>query len=57
MSQQVGITLGTPVMSAVLASQINTGVLPGVQLAIAVNAAIALASAVLIAFALKLPTQ
>lgn len=55
MSQQVGITLGTPVMSAILASQLAAGMLPGLQLAMGVNGIIALASAVLIAIVLRLP--
>lgn len=55
MSQQVGITLGTPVMSAIMASQLAAGMLPGLQLAIGVNGIIALASAVLIAIVLRLP--
>ncbi|RLP76781.1 MFS transporter [Mycetocola tolaasinivorans] len=57
MSQQVGITLGTPVMSAVLASQLAVGLLSGIQLAIAVNAAIALVSGVIIAISLRLPKR
>lgn len=55
MSQQVGITLGTPVMSAIMASQLAVGMLPGLQLAIGINGIIAITSAVLIAIALRLP--
>ncbi|WP_081864047.1 MFS transporter [Mycetocola saprophilus] len=55
MSQQVGITLGTPVMSAILASQLAVGLLAGLQLSIAVNAVIALVAAILIALVLRLP--
>ena len=57
MSQQVGITLGTPVMSAVIASQAARGLLPGVQTAIGVNGAVCIAAAVLIAVGLRLPAQ
>lgn len=49
MSQQVGITLGTPVMSAVVTAFATTTLLPGIQAAIGINAAICLASAVLVA--------
>lgn len=56
MSQQVGITLGTPVMSAVAtaAGATTAGhVLHGVEVALAVNAAVCIAAALL--FALTLP--
>ncbi|AJT42819.1 MFS transporter [Psychromicrobium lacuslunae] len=53
MSQQVGITLGTPVMSAILASQLTAGLLPGLQLAIGVNAAVAMVGALLVASFLR----
>lgn len=49
MSQQVGITLGTPVMSAVVTAFATTTLLPGIQAAIGINAAICVASAVLVA--------
>lgn len=56
MSQQVGITLGTPVMSAIAtaagASAAVGHVLDGVTTALAVNAAICLIAAVLVAVAL-----
>jgi EmrB/QacA subfamily drug resistance transporter len=48
MSQQVGITLGAPVMSAIAASQVATSLLPGLRLAVGVNAAVSLAAAVLV---------
>jgi EmrB/QacA subfamily drug resistance transporter len=55
MSQQIGIALGTPMMSAIVASQLAVGLLPGLRAAIGVNAVIALAAAVLIALVLRLP--
>jgi len=56
MSQQVGITLGTPVMAAlVTAFATSTALLPGIQVAIGVNAVVCLASAVLVAAFLRLP--
>jgi EmrB/QacA subfamily drug resistance transporter len=54
MSQQVGIALGTPIMSAVITSQASRGLLPGIQTAIGVNGALCIAAAVLIAAALRL---
>jgi MFS family permease len=56
MSQQVGITLGTPVMSAFVTAFAASTLLPGIQVAIGINAAICLAAAVLIAVFLRLPT-
>ncbi|WP_027008016.1 MFS transporter [Conexibacter woesei] len=57
MSQQVGITLGIPVMSTIatagLGAPTAAHVLGGVTTAIAVNAAIALAAAALVAVALR----
>ncbi|MFC5180429.1 MFS transporter [Actinomadura harenae] len=54
MTQQVGITLGTPIMSAVvIASSAGADVLPGLRVAIGVNAALAAAGAVLASAALK----
>ncbi|WP_148232452.1 MFS transporter [Janibacter sp. HTCC2649] len=53
MSQQVGITLGTPVMAAIVASQAATTSVPGLRLAIGVNAAVALLTAGLVAAALR----
>lgn len=53
MSQQVGITLGTPVMSAIVASQASTTTVPGLRLAIGVNAAVALLTAGLVSVALR----
>ena len=49
MSQQVGITLGTPVMSAIATGVAASTLLPGLQLAIGINAGVALLSAVLVA--------
>lgn len=54
MSQQVGIALGTPIMSAVITSQASRGLLPGIQTAIAVNGALCIVAAVLIAAVLRL---
>lgn len=48
MSQQVGIALGTPVMSALVASQASTTTVPGLRLAISVNAGVALLTAALL---------
>ena len=50
MSQQVGITLGIPVMSAILTISSAGGLLAGVHTAIAVNAVLCLLGAT--AFAL-----
>ena len=55
MSQQVGIALGTPVMSAIATSVVAATLLPGVQTAIGVNAAIAIAAAIVLAIFLRLP--
>lgn len=55
MSQQVGITLGTPVMSAILASQLAAGLLPGLRLAIGVNAGLAMLGALLVMAFLRIP--
>ncbi len=55
MSQQVGIALGTPVMSALATGVVAATLLPGLQFAIGVNAAIAIAAAVLLAIFLRLP--
>lgn len=57
MSQQVGIALGTPVMSALAVSVVAATLLPGLQLAIGVNAALCLAAAVLVGVFLRLPKQ
>jgi predicted MFS family arabinose efflux permease len=54
MSQQVGIALGTPIMSAVITSQAPRGLLPGIQTAIGVNGTLCIAAAVLIAAVLRL---
>jgi predicted MFS family arabinose efflux permease len=55
MSQQVGITLGTPVMSAIVTAFATATLLPGIQIAIGVNAATCIAAAILIGVALRLP--
>jgi EmrB/QacA subfamily drug resistance transporter len=55
MSQQVGITLGTPVMSAVVTAFATTTLLPGIQSAIGINAAICIVSAVVVAVFLSVP--
>jgi predicted MFS family arabinose efflux permease len=62
MSQQIGITMGTPVMSAVATATIHSlggeasgQVLTGVTTAIAVNAALCLVTAVLVAVFLPSP--
>lgn len=51
MSQQIGITLGTPVMSAVVTAMVlgGSGVLDGVTTAIAVNGALCLLGAAVVA--------
>lgn len=56
MSQQVGITVGTPVMSAIATSVAAATLLPGLQAAIGVNAALALTTAVLVALFLRRPS-
>lgn len=53
MSQQVGIAFGTPVMSAVVTASAAATLLPGLQLAIGVNAALALATGLLVAVFLR----
>ncbi len=62
MSQQIGITLGIPVMSAVFTAQLlavgasdSRAVLSGVTVAIAVNAALCLVAAAAVAVFLKNP--
>ncbi len=57
MSQQVGITLGTPVMSALVTAFAAATLLPGIQVAIAVNAAVCLLAAIVIALFLRLPVN
>lgn len=52
LSQQVGIALGTPVMSAILTTFASASLLPGLQVAIGVNAGLTLLGATLIACAL-----
>ena len=54
MSQQIGIALGTPIMSAVITSQAARGLLGGIQTAIAVNGGLCVAAAILIAAALRI---
>ncbi|UKA52113.1 MFS transporter [Arthrobacter sp. FW305-123] len=62
MSQQIGITMGIPVMSAVFTAQLlaaggsdGSAVMSGVTVAIAVNAVICLAAATAVAVFLKKP--
>ena len=64
MSQQIGISLGTPIMSAILTTAVTAAggattarLLSGVTTAIAVNAALCLAAAVLVAFTLRTPAR
>lgn len=60
MSQQIGITMGIPVMSAIFTAQImalgssdSPAVLTGVTLAICINAALCLATALAVALFLR----
>ncbi len=53
MSQQVGIALGTPLMSAIAVSVTATTLLPGIRLAIGVNTALTLVAGLLVALLLK----
>lgn len=55
MSQQIGITLGTPIMSAIVTAFATTTLLPGIRAAIGTNAAICVAAAVLVGGLLRLP--
>ena len=62
MSQQVGITMGIPIMSAVVIWQVNTagagtasGVLGGVTIAVAVNAALCVLAATMVGIFLRPP--
>lgn len=55
MSQLVGITLGTPVMASLVTAFAAATLLPGIQVAIGINAAICIAAAVLVAVFLRLP--
>ncbi len=57
LSQQVGIALGIPVMSAIATGMVASTLLPGLQLAIGVNAAIALGAAIMLARFLHLPDK
>lgn len=57
MSQQVGITLGTPVMSAIVTAFAASTLLPGLQAAICINALICMVSAVVVAIFLRLPAS
>lgn len=57
MSQQVGIALGTPILSAVLTSRTGEGLLGGIRTAIGVDALLCVAAAILIAAALRLPAR
>lgn len=59
MTQQIGITMGTPIMSAIatgaMASSAASAVLHGVSVAIAVNASLVLLSVVVAAVCLRSP--
>jgi hypothetical protein len=60
MSQQVGITLGTPIMSAIATAAgaaTAAHVLHGITIALAVNAAICVVGAVLVGVALPGPRK
>ncbi|MER7211157.1 MFS transporter [Streptosporangium sp. NPDC000239] len=64
MSQQVGITMGIPVMSAVVAAYVHAqggesagNVLGGASVAIVVNAVLCLVTAVVVALFLRVPTN
>nr|WP_104088903.1 MFS transporter [Cryobacterium sp. N19] len=64
MSQQVGITLGIPIMSAIVAARVHrlgietpATVLDGVLGAIVVNAALCVATALAVALFLRIPKQ
>lgn len=60
MSQQVGIALGTPIMSAVIAAASiggPIGILPGINAAIAVNAVLCFAGALVAVVGVRLPMQ
>ncbi|MEV4422828.1 MFS transporter [Patulibacter sp. NPDC049589] len=57
MSQQVGITLGTPVMSSLVTAFAASTLLPGIQVAIGVNAAICVVTAVLVGVFMRLPAS
>ncbi len=57
MSQQVGITIGTPVMSAIATAGAAASLLPGLRVAIGVNAAVALATAILVLLFLRVPLR
>ncbi|MGW3269390.1 MFS transporter, partial [Streptomyces sp. NPDC001056] len=61
MSQQIGITMGTPVMSAIatgaMATTTVTGILGGIQTAVAVNTALVLATALTSALFLRAPAK
>ncbi|MER6274689.1 MFS transporter [Streptomyces sp900105755] len=60
MSQQIGITMGTPVMSAIATGAMTTatvtGILHGIRTAVAVNTALVLATALIAALFLRTPT-
>jgi hypothetical protein len=57
MSQQVGITLGTPVMSALATGVVAATLLPGLRFAIGINAALCLGAAIIVAVFLRLPAS
>ena len=55
MSQQVGIALGSPVMAAVVSAFAIGALLPGLRVAIAVNAVGALVAALMMGLFFRLP--
>jgi MFS family permease len=56
LSQQVGITLGTPVLSAIVTAFAGATLLPGIQASIGVDAALCFGAAVIVGLLLRLPT-
>ncbi|GAA1493731.1 MFS transporter [Curtobacterium herbarum] len=56
MSQQVGITLGTPVLSAIVTASAGATLLPGIQASIGVDAALCIAGAIVVGLLVRLPT-
>lgn len=57
MSQQVGIALGTPVMSALVTGFATSSLLPGLRISIGANAVLCVISATLLTIFLRLPNS
>jgi MFS family permease len=55
MSQQVGIALGTPILSAIIISRMSHGLLPGIRASVLVDGSLALGAAILTAATLRIP--